>query len=117
MMKEKEYILCAALWVNDGMEHPQQPENIKVGFVVCGRRHHNFSQTITSLKGDVNEYLMSLGMSESDWREHQGFITSLDRYVNRREGFQIAKRNDQILYGLSASDNGEDSILISENLY
>lgn len=116
-MKEKEYILCAAIWVNDGKEHLEQPENIKVGFVICGRRHNNCYQTITSLKGDLETYLGSLGMSGSDWREHQGFITSLDRYVNRREGFQIAKRNDQILYGLSASDNGEESILISENLY
>lgn len=56
-------------------------------------------------------------MSDDDYREHQGFITSLDRYVNRREGFKIAKANNQIQFGLSATENGDDSILISENLY
>ena len=31
--------------------------------------------------------------------------------------YKIAKENNQIQFGLSASDNGEDSILISENLF
>lgn len=116
-MEEKEFILCAAIWVNDKQEHNQQPENIKIGFVVCGRRHHNCYQTITDLKGDVNEYFKSLNISDDDYREHQGFITSLDRYVNRKEGYKIAKANKQIQFGESFSENGENSILISENLY
>ena len=32
-------------------------------------------------------------------------------------GFKIAKANNQIQFGLSATENGDDSILISENLY
>lgn len=116
-MEQKEFILCAAIWINDNQVHKQQPENIEIGFVICGRRHHNCYQTITDLKGDVNEYFKYLNMSEGDYREHQGFITSLDRYVNRREGFKIAKANNQIQFGLSATENGDDSILISENLY
>jgi hypothetical protein len=117
LMKQKEFILSAAIWVNDNQKHEQQPENIEIGFVICGRRHHNCYQTITDLKGDVNEYFKTLNMSDDDYREHQGFITSTNRYVNRREGFKIAKENNQIQFGLSATDNGEDSILISENLY
>jgi len=35
---EKEFILCAAIWINDGLKHNQQPENIEIGFVICGRR-------------------------------------------------------------------------------
>lgn len=112
-----EFILCAAIWINDNQVHKEQPQNIEIGFVICGRRHHNCYQTIEDLKGDVNKYLKSINMSEADYREHQGFMTSLDRYVNRKEGFKIAKDNNQILFGLSASNNGEDSILISENLY
>ena len=50
-------------------------------------------------------------------RENQGFLTSLNRYVDRKEGWKIAKENNQIQWGLSASENGEDSQLISENLY
>lgn len=48
-MEAKEFILCAAIWINDGLKHEQQPENIETGFVVCGRRHNNCYQTIKSL--------------------------------------------------------------------
>ena len=113
----KEFILCAAIWVNDKQKHEQQPDNIEIGFVICGRRHNNCYQTIKDLKGNVNTYFKSLDMSEDNYREHQGFITSLDRYVNRKEGWNIAKSNNQIQIGLAASENEEDSILISENLY
>jgi hypothetical protein len=114
---KKEFILCAAIWVNDKQKHEQQPANIEIGFVICGRRHNNCYQTIKDLKGDVNTYFKSLDMSEDNYREHQGFITSLDRYVNRKEGLNIAKANNQIQFGLRASGNEDDSILISENLY
>ena len=114
---EKEFIICAAIWINDKTEHTQQPENIEIGFVVCGRRHHNCYQTIKDLKGDVNEYFKSLNYKDEDYRDHQGFITSLDRYVNRKEGWIIAKANNQIQFGLTASEGVDESILISENLY
>ena len=65
----------------------------------------------------VNTYFKSIDMSEDNYRDHQGFITSLDRYVNRKEGWNIAVENNQIQFGLIASENGDDSILISENLY
>jgi len=113
----REFILCAAIYINDRQIHKQQPENIDIGFVICGRRHHNCYQTIVDLHGSVNEYFKSLNYTEDDYRKHQGFITSLDRYVDRKEGWKIALANNQIQFGLKASDNDEDSILISENLY
>lgn len=113
----KEFILCAAIYINDGKHHTQQPENITEGFVICGRRHHNCYQTITDLCGDSNSYLNSLNLTDEDYRNQAGFITSTDRFVSRKEGWKIAKANNQIQFGLEASDNGEDSILISENLY
>jgi len=116
-MKEKEFILCAAIYVNDGLKHEQQPENIEIGFVICGRRHNNCYQTIKDLKGDVNTYFKSLNLSDEDYRKQQGFITSLDRFVTRKEGWKIAKDMKQIQYSLKVSDFGEESILISENLY
>lgn len=116
-MKQREFILCAAIWVNDGQPHEQQPEGIDKGFVVCGRRHHNCYQTLTDLKGDANEYLESINLREWSTRDNEGFMTSTDRYVNRRDAWKIAKENGQIAVGLACSDNGEDSILISENLY
>jgi len=116
----KEFILSAAIWLNDHKKHKQQPINIKEGFVITGRRHNNCYQTVCditgkSINGSLKEILVN--MTEDDYRTHQGFITSLDRYVDRLEGFQIAKANNQIQFGLSASENGDASILISENLY
>ena len=114
---EKEYILCAAIWINDKQVHSQQPTNIDIGFVICGRRHNNCYQVIKDLKGDINTYIKSLNLTKNDYKNQHGFITSTDRYVNRREGWDIAKDNNQILYGLSNIEVEEDKILISENLY
>lgn len=116
----KEFIVCAAIYINDNQIHDAQPKNIEIGFVIAGRRHHNCYQTIKDLTGqDINnrylDFVKSLTPEEA--RKHQGFITSLDRYVDRKEAWKIAKENNQIVYGLSVSDNGDDSILISENLY
>jgi len=112
----KEFILCAAIWVNDGLKHEAQPENIKSGFIICGRRHHNCYQTIKSLtnqtqNGRIGTLINS--MTSEERKEHQGFITSLNRYVDRKESWKIAKANNQIQFGLVEND----SILISENLY
>lgn len=45
----KEYILCASIHFDDGKVHEHQPKNIKTGFVVCGRRHHNYYNTLQSI--------------------------------------------------------------------
>lgn len=121
-MKKPEFILCAAIWYKDGLKHDAQPVNIETGFVIAGRRHHNCYATVTAIAGLDEAIKLKITnientMSRQDYREHQGFITSEDRFVNRREGFKIAKANNQIQWGLNASDNGDDSILISENLY
>lgn len=121
-MEKREFILCAAIWYQDGLKHDAQPKNIETGFVIAGRRHHNCYATAKALAGLDETIKLKITnientMSKEEYRNHQGFITSLDRYVNRREGYQIAKANNQIQFGLEASDNGEDSILISENLY
>lgn len=124
---EKEHILCAAIWFNNGnYQYPNQPDNIHQGFVITGRRHDNCYQTmanIMNLDPDLNltinqvvEKCISI-MNEEDRKIHQGFITNLNRYVDRKEAWKIAKQANQIVYGLKASENGEDSILISENLY
>lgn len=123
----KEFILCAAVWYNDGLRHDGQPENITEGIVVCGRRHHNCYATLKALGITNDDYKTMFSiMSESEHRKHQGFLTSKDRYVDRREAWEIAKENNQIKFGLSNSDmklpNGlqsidNDDFLISENLY
>jgi hypothetical protein len=89
---EKEYILCAAILYGDT--------------IISGYRH-----------GDCYKVLNKLNVIDQPGRESQGFLTSLNRYVDRKEAWKIAKENKQIKFGLEASENGEESILISENLY
>ena len=108
-MKQKEFILCAAIDYN--------------GTIVCGHRHSDCYKTLKSLLGEINT-------DDMPKRDNQGFLTSKNRYVGREEAWVIAKENNQIVYGLKASDHDNDillkgleinekpkSILISENLY
>jgi len=95
-MKQNEIILCAAVNYNDT--------------IICGHRHSDCYKVLQDL----------LNLTSSDelpGREYQGFLTSKNRFVDRKEAWIIAKENNQIKYGSEASENGEDSILISENLY
>jgi hypothetical protein len=92
---DKEFILCAALNFN--------------GSIICGHRHSDCYKTLIDVVKVKDEDL--------PLRDNQGFLTSLNRYVDRKEGWIIAKKNKQIQWGLEASDNGDDSALISENLY
>ena len=128
-MEQKEFILCAAIWVNDGEVHEGQPINISIGFVVSGRRHHNCYATIKSIVSSDKtlEAKINTAVNSTYPRKNQGFITSLDRYVDRELAWKIAKENNQIQFGLEASEvdinfipKSEEiktSILISEHLY
>jgi len=127
-MNSEEFIICAAIHIKDSIVHKEQPDNIKIGFVIAGRRHGDCYRTITDILGTpTNDYLKYLGI-ESD---PSGFITSTNRFVDREEAWKIAKEQGQIIHGLEASDwDDQDdllkgftgterpkSILISENLY
>ena len=94
---EKEYILCAAIDY--------------YGTIICGHRHGDCYAILCGLTGLPSE------SSVLPDRDKQGFLTSTNRYVSRKEAWNIAKENNQIKWGLDASENGDDSILISENLY
>jgi hypothetical protein len=99
-------ILCSAIHVKDGKKYEHQPKNIDLGFVVCGRRHHNCSYTI-SLMGNP-EYKNMAG------RDGQGFLTTDDRFVSRKEAYLIAKEAGQLLHNLHDISN---PILISEDVW
>ena len=105
----REFILCAAMHYPDGKVYQEQPTNITSGIVSAGRRHNNAYKTLEQIMPNFDENLITHAC--------MGFITSTNRFVSRKEGYQIAKREKQIQFGLETSDNGEDSILISENLY
>lgn len=104
----KETIICAAIHYDDATEHSDQPQGIQFGFVIAGRRHSDCYKTIELLTG--NEDIVR----KID-RNHQGFLTNTNKYVGRKEAWNIAIAANQVVFGPTKTD--EDSILISENLY
>lgn len=90
---EKEFILCASLNYN--------------GTIISAARHSDCYEVLRELFADP----------VLPGREDQGFLTSKNRFVDRKEAWIIAKENNQIRFGLKATENDEESILISENLY
>jgi hypothetical protein len=105
----KEYIICSAILYDDGKVHVHQPKNIETGIVICGRRHHNCIHTAAILLGErYDKKLID--------RANQGFLTNLDRFVDRKEGMQIAKKAGQLINPALHKDS-DDAILTSEDLY
>lgn len=96
-----EYIICAAIWFKDEISHQHQPKNVDKGFVVCGRRHHNCFM--------VAHICLADSYSEAKGTGVQGFLTSKDRFVTRKEGGTIALAAGQITEATSC--------LFSEDLY
>lgn len=83
----KSYIICSAVWFQDGKKYAHQPKNIDSGIVVAGRRHHNCYLTMCpdgnfeKVKGIENI---------------QGFITSDDNFLDRKEAGKLALEVGQI---------------------
>ena len=96
-----ERILCAAIYIDTGRNYKAQPKNIKSGYVVCGRRHHNCFQTLSLVDTDEKE---------SEHRIIQGFITSDNRFVDRIEAEGIAITAGQVT-------GRTEGMLMSEDLY
>jgi len=112
----KEFILCAAIHFNDGIKRDNQAINIESGFIITGRRHHDCYAAIQAI-GEalgISDAIVKTTINKAD-RDHQGFITSTNRYVNRSEAMQIAKSNNQIFHNMHDGEIG--GILISEDLY
>ena len=101
-MKKPEYILCAALDYN--------------GIIIAGYRHSDCYKVLEMMRNkvfDPSPVFVTHNDDDLPGRDKQGFLTSHNRYVNRVEAWEIAKANDQIVYGKDSSDD----FLISENLY
>lgn len=106
---KKEFILCAANHYDDGIEANHECNNIKTGFVICGRRHSNCISIFTKIVGfPFNEYGRELMLTE-----RQGFITNTNRWVDRLEALKIAREANQLITG-----NGNEKLgLFIEDLY
>lgn len=99
-----EYILCAAIWYKDLQMQQDiesgRPTNCDKGVVLAGHRHHNCIHQMVNIYGiyssKAGEYV-------------QGFLTSNNRFVDRKEAYEIH----------IANGNTADFIncLYSEDLY
>ena len=107
--RDEEWVLCAAVWFDDGNVYEGQPVNIESGFVVLGHRHFNvYSAPLAFLKflrRGEKEIEKFLGVERA-----QGFLTSKNRFVDRKEAYKIALRAGQV-------EEKEDKKLFSEDLY
>jgi len=89
------YILCAAIWYenlplkNENVLRIRgtSPYNIEKGIVFCGWRHGNCLYQMVALTG-LTDYEAGRGK--------QGFLTSDNRFVDRKEAGQIAYASNQI---------------------
>lgn len=100
----RERILCSAIHCMRYDVFVHQPVNINSGYVIAGLRHHNCFEILSRLDGEFDKTKIV-----------QGFLTSKNRFVDRKEGFTIARCANQLLVKEPSWD--KDTILCSENLY
>jgi len=110
---KREYILCSAIWYKDLPKVKETPDdstypiNINKGIVFCGHRHPHCQYTMIAVTGkrsvtpEVGEYV-------------QGFLTSLNRFVDRKEALIIAENANQIFHNIKLD---KEVGLTSEDLY
>lgn len=99
----KEKIVCAAIYYADFPKAFLLPVNLNSGVVVSGLNHAQIIHIMLSLTGKKQYQCQPY---------EQGFITTLNRFVDRIEGLEIATREKQI-----AHKHGNPGTLFSEDLY
>ncbi len=81
-----EYVMCAANWIDDGLDYDFKPFNIDKGLVFCGWRH---PQCFENSK-------KSHPFSEYGKLTTQGFLTTKNRFLTRSEALELVKENGQL---------------------
>lgn len=81
-----EYVMCAANWIDDGIEYTFKPYNIDTGRVYSGHRHPQ----IFELTKDIYPF------SEYGKSTVQGFLTTKNRFLNREEALELVQKNGQL---------------------
>lgn len=95
-----EYVMCAANYHNDGIDHMFQPYNIDKGFIIGGWRHPCCG----------NSYLASSGFN--NYHDCiQGFLTTKNRFLTRSEALQLVISTGQLQKDIIGSQ------LTSEDLW
>lgn len=83
-----EIIICAAIWYKEQPTANLLPTNCNAGVVIGGHRHPHCIYTFTALTGK-RSVLPECG------NYVQGFLTNLNRFVDRKEGGVIAFKANQ----------------------
>lgn len=101
-----EYILCSAIWYDDGVRHEGAMGEVPTGIVLCGYRHCDIIRI-----APTNQYFEG-GLIHFDRpvKTMQGFLTSWGRFVKRETAALIAKHCGQV-------DETIGGMLTSEDLY
>ena len=112
-LEKQEFIVCAAIHFDDGIEH-EGHHPVKSGFVICGLRHCNiYSGVYAAIQAADGEYGKILSLNEPNntrTKITEGFLTSKNRFVDRKEAYKIALHAGQV----KEKDNEK---LFSEDLY
>jgi hypothetical protein len=111
---QPERIICSAIWYKElPLKRPEvlqnrgiAPYNVDRGVVFCGWRHPNCMYQMVAITG--------LRSVESEVGEYvQGFLTNKNRFVDRKDGAEIALKENQIIN----MDRFNPNMLFSEDLY
>lgn len=90
--KKPVTIVCSAIWYQDFQTMTYLPENCDKGVVLCGIRHTQIIQQLAALTGKRTVTHAPDGVGNFK----QGFLTSENRFVERKEAAIIAYRSGQI---------------------
>jgi len=96
-----EYVMCAANYYNDGIEHIHQPYNIDKGFIICGWRHANCGFSYMAANKDATRWDDCI----------QGFLTTKNRFLNRAEALELVTKTKQLTKPI------QGGVLTSEDLW
>ena len=83
----EEYVMCAAIYIDDGKDYMFKPYNIDKGLVYCGWRHPCIFETMPYKQSEIRR----LG-----YKEIQGFLTNKNRFLSRDEAEILVKENGQL---------------------
>lgn len=96
----KEYILCAAIYYDNGKKRGYSYNGKDTGLMICGLRHNDCFVVLFEIT-DANKL--------NKKNATQGFLTSRARFVDRKDAAAIAFKAKQI--------KGKINLLFSEDLY
>jgi len=107
---DQETIRCAAIYVDDGLDHQRMSYSYpETGLVFCGWRHSDCFTTLRAwMHGLTAEEIRRIGCEQIAGKL-QGFLTSTGRFVDRVEAAMIARNAGQIASKTESLD--------SEDLY